>query len=295
VAPGDEVADGDFPLLTESRTDPGSELTILEPVGSTNHCLVKGPVTAQRIHLAHGGTGSWVEVHGADNSIRMDRESKAAIWSDISDSDAVNSILSSYGFTPDIAATAVYIANYLRRSFPMVERDDILQEIFAWVASHGEKLEQWGQEGAHGLAKAHKSMRHAGLKYCQDEKAAILGYRPEDVYYYETGLIKDALTRIWDEEAWISPPQPSDQTKVKHRAVSEGNNYATTLCDVSRVVGQLEDGERSILELHFRDGYGLGEIADLLDTTRAAVEGRITRLIKKLQRMLGGERPNVRD
>jgi DNA-directed RNA polymerase specialized sigma24 family protein len=195
----------------------------------------------------------------------------------------------------DIGSTAVYIGNYLHRTFPMVDRQDIVQEIMVWVAGHEEKILQWAEEGEHGAGKLHKSMRHAGLKYCQDEKAAILGYRPEDVYYYELGLIKDTLTRIWDEEAWTSPPQPSDQTKVKHRAVSEGNNYAATLCDVSRVVSQLEDGERNLLELHFRDGYSLSEIGDLADTTRAAIEGRITRLIKKLQRMLGGERPNVRD
>jgi len=85
------------------------------------------------------------------------------------------------------------------------------------------------------------------------------------------------------------------EAKVKHQAVSEGNNYVATLCDVSRVVGQLDQSERYILELHFRDGYSVSEIADLADTTSAAIEGRVTRLIKKLQRMLGGERPTVRD
>jgi DNA-directed RNA polymerase specialized sigma24 family protein len=192
---------------------------------------------------------------------------------------------------PDIGATAAYIANYLRRSFPMVERDDIVSEIMVWVYGHGEKIEQWAEEGDHGSHKLHKSMRHAGLKYCQDEKAALLGYRPEDNYYYELGLIKDTLGRIWDEEAWTTPPQPMEQIKVKHHAVSEGNNYATTLCDVSRVVAQLESTERYLLELHYRDGYTVSEIAALADTTRAAIEGRLARLVKKLQRMLGGERP----
>jgi phage protein D len=129
-----DVEGGDFPLLTDSRTDPGSELTIVEPVGSTNQCLVKGPVTAQRIHLAHGGTGSWVEVHGGDNSIRMDRESKAAIWSDISDSDAVNSILSSYGFTPDVASTD---AQHMETKHTLVQRDTDLQFVHRQARRNG--------------------------------------------------------------------------------------------------------------------------------------------------------------
>lgn len=129
-----DVADGDFPLLADSRTDPGSELTIVELAGSTNHCLVKGPVTAQRIHLAHGGTGSWVEVHGADNSIRMDRESKAAIWSDISDSDAVNSILSSYGFTPDITPTD---AQHMETKHTLIQRDTDLQFVHRQARRNG--------------------------------------------------------------------------------------------------------------------------------------------------------------
>src|SRR5262245_10767425 len=59
-----DVNEGDFPMLTDSRTDPGSELTIIEPVNGRNNCLVRGPVTSQRIHLMHGGAGSWVEIYG---------------------------------------------------------------------------------------------------------------------------------------------------------------------------------------------------------------------------------------
>jgi DNA-directed RNA polymerase specialized sigma24 family protein len=173
----------------------------------------------------------------------------------------------------------------------MVSREDIVQEVMVWVHGHGEKLEQWAEEGEHGRNKLHKSMRHAGLKYCQDEKAAILGYRPEDVYYYELGLIKDTLTRIWDEEAWTSPPQPNDQAKVKHRSVSEGGNYVATLCDVSRVVGLLSEPEQQLLRYHYHEGYSLRDLSELLDCTPAAVEGRLTRLVKKVQRLLGGEKP----
>lgn len=195
----------------------------------------------------------------------------------------------------DVNATAIYIANYLRRSFPMVERDDILQEIYVWQFAHEEKIEEWLADGQHGENKLHKAMRHAGLSYCHKEKARVLGYETQDEYYYELGLIRDTLSRIWDDEAWTNPPQPVEQAKVKHKSPAEGNEYVATLCDVSRVVKHLAPPDQLVLKWYFNDGYSATEIADSLDTTRIAVESRIQRLVKRLQRLLGGERPNAVD
>jgi RNA polymerase sigma factor (sigma-70 family) len=195
----------------------------------------------------------------------------------------------------DITATAAYVANYLRKSFPMVERDDICQEIHVWVAGHEDKIAEWLEDGDHGRNKLQRAMRHAGLKYCQEEKARVLGYKIEDVYYYELGLIRDTLTRIWDEDAWVNPPQPVEQAKVKHRSVSEGNNYVATLSDVSRAVSALPKPDQLVLRWFFNDGYTADEIAKYLDITRSAVESRIHRLVKRVQRLLGGERPQVAD
>ncbi len=38
-----DVSSGDFPLLTDSRVDAGSELAIIAPLSGTNNYLVKGP------------------------------------------------------------------------------------------------------------------------------------------------------------------------------------------------------------------------------------------------------------
>jgi RNA polymerase sigma factor (sigma-70 family) len=195
----------------------------------------------------------------------------------------------------DIPTSAVYIANYLHRSYSVVERDDILQEIFVWVYSHEEKIEQWRLEGKHGDNKIAKSMRHAGLKFCQEEKARILGYSVDDNYFYETALIKDTLAILWDSEAWENPPAPVEQARVKHRSVAEGNNYLATLSDVSRVVELLTDAERLLVQLYYRDGYSSKELASINDTSVAAIDSRLNRIVKKLQRLLGGERPIVRE
>ena len=145
-----DVSSGDFPLLADGRIDAGSELTLIEPSGSSNDCLVKGPVVAQQIHFAHGGSGSWVEVHGADNSIQMDRESKAVVWAETSDGDAVGSILSNYGLSPDSDSTD---AQHTETKHTLVQRDTDLQFVrrlarrngfLFWVTCDGD-----GNETAH--------------------------------------------------------------------------------------------------------------------------------------------------
>ncbi len=192
----------------------------------------------------------------------------------------------------DIGVNAAYIANYIRKSYPMVERDDIEQEIWVWVYSKPEKVDEYQDGTEHGRNKLLKAMRNAAIRYCQEEKARIVGYRPEDNYYYDVGMIRSVLELIWDEEAWISPPMPEDQAQVKStRDISEGNNYVTTLVDVSRAVKTLPLGEQALLKARYYEGLTSADIASGLDLTISAVDARISRLVKKIQRRLGGERP----
>jgi DNA-directed RNA polymerase specialized sigma24 family protein len=193
----------------------------------------------------------------------------------------------------DIAANAAHIASYLKRSYPMVDREDILQEIWVWVYSHTEKVEEYQDGTEHGRNKLLKAMRNSGIKFCQDEKARILGYRPEDNYYYDLPTIRDTLTKIWDEEAWIYPPQPDEQARVKNRAPNEGGNYLATLADVSRVVALLSLEEQRLLRDHYHLGLSSAELGGTLGITPGAVDGRLGRLTRKVQRLLGGERPQV--
>jgi hypothetical protein len=101
-----DIEEKDLPFLKDGRLDPGSKLSVLAPVKDKTHCLVMGPVRGHKIHLMKGGPGSFLEVEGADTSIAMDRESKAAIWTNLTDSDAVSAVLSPYGYTPDVDTTS---------------------------------------------------------------------------------------------------------------------------------------------------------------------------------------------
>ena len=100
-----DTGDGDIDNLIDDRFDPGSVLSIVAGPDDDLQCLVNGPVYSQRIHLEHGGEGSTVEVRGADSSVTMDREFQSVIWSDNTDSDAVENILQNYGMEADVTST----------------------------------------------------------------------------------------------------------------------------------------------------------------------------------------------
>ncbi len=145
-----DISEGDLPLLADGRLDPGSELSILVPFQGTDHCLVKGPVHAQQIHMAHGGGGSWVEVQGADSAIVMDRETKSAVWADATDSDAVTSILATYGYNCDVQSTN---GGHYENKHTLVQRDSDLRFVRRLARRNGFLF--WITSDAYSIETAH--------------------------------------------------------------------------------------------------------------------------------------------
>jgi phage protein D len=102
---GLDIQEGDLPLLADPRLAPGKIVSVFSQTAAGLPCLIKGPITSQKIKLSHGGSGSLLEVIGADTSIAMDRENKAALWTG-SDSSAVSQIVGTYQLTPAVDTTS---------------------------------------------------------------------------------------------------------------------------------------------------------------------------------------------
>ncbi len=145
-----DISEGDLPSLIDKRLDVGSELSILVPVENATHCLVKGPVHGHQIHIEHGGAGSWIEVKGSDSSIIMDREMRSVAWSDVTDSDTVQSIIANYGYTPDVQSTT---AGHYQDKHVLVQRESDLRFIYRLARRNGFLFwitcDTFGNETAH--------------------------------------------------------------------------------------------------------------------------------------------------
>lgn len=129
-----DISEGDMPLLKEPALSAGAKIAVIAPVDEGLVCLVKGSVRGQQIHVEHGGEGSVLDVFGGDSTLAMDREDKAALWSDLTDSDAVSNILGQYGFTTDVEDTA---AGHFEDKHLLVQRDTDLAFIRQLAARNG--------------------------------------------------------------------------------------------------------------------------------------------------------------
>ena len=145
-----DIFEGDLPFLVDGRIDPGTDLSILVPIDDSVVCLAKGPVHGQQIRLEHGGAGSWVEVKGSDTSIVMDRETQSVVWADVTDSDAVTSILGKYGYTPDVEATN---GQHLENNHTLVQRESDLRFVRRLARRNGFLF--WVTCDAFGVEQAH--------------------------------------------------------------------------------------------------------------------------------------------
>ncbi|WP_437779039.1 phage late control D family protein [Sorangium sp. So ce1097] len=145
-----DIGEGDLPLLSDARFAPGAELSVVVPIDNQDQVLVHGPVHGHRIRLIHGGTGSWVEVVGSDRSIEMDREVKSKVWDTGSATDAVQTILGGYGFTPDVEATK---EQYSDKKHTLVQRDTDLRFIRRLARRYGHLF--WLTTDAAGTHTAH--------------------------------------------------------------------------------------------------------------------------------------------
>jgi hypothetical protein len=68
-------------------------------------CLARGPITDTQSQYTLGGPGSWYQVHGSDRRIELSRQCFQHSWEGRA-SDAARTILSGYGFEPDIQDTS---------------------------------------------------------------------------------------------------------------------------------------------------------------------------------------------
>ena len=112
--------------------------------------LVQGQVHGQRLQFRHGAQDSWVEVQGGDKAFELDREVKAKIWSDVTVSDAISSILSAYGVTADVEAIAT---SHPEAGHTLVQRDSDLRFVRRLARRYGHWF--WFSTDAAGVTTAH--------------------------------------------------------------------------------------------------------------------------------------------
>lgn len=199
------------------------------------------------------------------------------------------------------------IAHSVRRTFPMVDVEDLVQEAMMWAVQHPSTLQ--GYLALESLTDTQRrvsgAMRNACRDYAVKQRALQRGDETliDDAWYSlatlkGTGRVaskRGLLHYVFDEESWTHPEKGDSEVRTK-RDPAEGNNWLATLADVSSALeklGRNDPAAHSLIWLHYKQGYTYEEIGAGLEpaVSRETVSKRMDRAIKKVQELLGGPRP----
>lgn len=100
----DDICEGDPEVARHSALQSNEMIGIFIRVRDELHCLVFGPITRIRTSSMVGGAGSWVEVHGEDRRVVMNRVGIQATWIGRA-SEAASAILAAYDIPCEVETT----------------------------------------------------------------------------------------------------------------------------------------------------------------------------------------------
>lgn len=183
------------------------------------------------------------------------------------------------------------VASSLRKQYPMLEREDIVQELWLWTLEHERTVERYVGDGKPGERMLYSSLRRAGSAICAREKALVIGYDPDDLYYYSTGQLREILPLVMDRTLWVQPGQAQEQRVTGTSDPAHGNTRLAMICDVRSAVEACSEPIKALLWTAFGLAMDDQEHALSLGITEDALRMRVVRALKSVQRGLGGPKP----
>lgn len=184
------------------------------------------------------------------------------------------------------------VATQVKRAFPQVDRNDIRQEVWIWALENADKVEAWLEEGgkrAHG--SLYTALRRAGTAYATREKAAIVGYDPDDLHYYSLAQLRELLPLCMDREAWYLTGVDDENRTKSTVDPALGNTRLAMICDVRASLEAGSPGDKHLLWTVFGLAKDEATYAEELGITEDALLHRVTRALQRVQKRLGGPNP----
>lgn len=111
----EDLCDGQPKALSATALRAGEMISILVPDEEKGEtvCLVRGPITKVKSSSVLGGPGSWLEVHGEDRRIEMDRATVTAKWTGRA-TDVASAVLALHDYLPEAKASDALVFDEAR-------------------------------------------------------------------------------------------------------------------------------------------------------------------------------------
>lgn len=177
-----------------------------------------------------------------------------------------------------VQSTLQSTAKYVRNKFyGYTELEDILQVLRLDMIEHPKKYSRLVAQGnSYFLAQ---EFTRVGSRYAIKDKAAALGYRPEDLFFYSKKVLREIIPVIL--ESWES----GDLYEFEY-------TDRALWMDVDRALKALTASELQIIRWAFQGDDDT--VADRLGISEGAASMRVSRLLDKIREGLGGENPAPR-
>lgn len=188
------------------------------------------------------------------------------------------------------------VAYTLHRRYPMVEREDIFQEVALYCMTDSESFPDSTLEKAEFLTELRSlrsRLRKAGDRYCRLEKAAKAGYEIEDECFYSLSRLKELVEIYYATGIEEHPPIGRDESVRRTSDGSEAGTWISSLLDIERGLSRLSDMNADRLR-HRYDDHAHMDDSDYAFSQGLTVDqsrGRVRTSLKALQRELGGASP----
>lgn len=185
------------------------------------------------------------------------------------------------------------IALQKHREFPMVPKDDIVQELWLWFITHPNKLEEWHnleskKESTKLFARA---LHNASRKFCVAEKAKTKGYEISDLFYYRRDIVEELLPSVLAGDLQVTNTADYNSGNRSTFAPSEGGNLLAMQADISRAFSRLREEQQNILYLWYYNNRNSKELGVALQINEKTARMKVLRAIDSLIRKLGGKAP----
>lgn len=177
----------------------------------------------------------------------------------------------------------------LKRKYPMLDREDIEQECWVWAVSRSRKVREYLQEDGPKQGRLARAIRNAVVRWCEKEKAAIEGYKVDDLYFYSKRELLTLVGVMLSYEDWLKPPGDPSEAPRRHGDPAIGNNWVAILSDVSRAFSELEERDREVLYLRTARNMTLHQLGDYYNVSHVTADRWVERALKRLHDKLGGE------
>lgn len=174
----------------------------------------------------------------------------------------------------------------LRRFAGYTTIADLTQEAWLHIYSRPAKLEEWKGQGLEGKRRLGNALVNACALYAHKEKAAALGFRLQDLYFYELPTLKYLVALVLANGLDSSADVYADYADREQ------------WLDVCNALNALSEADYQIIWWMYHGdaegGCGHGAVGAKLGISEDAARKRVNRILRKMQDSVGGENPMPR-